>query len=71
MRVTMHDPEQVLLEEIADPQMTRRSVAMTYHFAMRAEGVNWAKVNEAICARWSVSALDWIKRQAHSGRCFQ
>jgi hypothetical protein len=28
------------------------------------------RVNGAIIERWSLHALEWIKTQAHSGRCF-
>ena len=60
-----------LLREIADPAMKRRDVAQSYALAMRSgEVTNWLRVNDAIIARWSLSALVFIKRQAHSGRCF-
>ena len=60
-----------LLQEIADRRMKRRDVAQSYALAMRSsEATDWAKVNEAIIARWSLSALVFIKEQAHTGRCF-
>lgn len=61
------DPQGQLLEEIADPKMTRRQVALTYRLATLEPGaVDWPVVNRAIVARWSVSALDWIKKTAWS-----
>lgn len=66
--------EATLLREIAEPSARRRDVAQTYALALRsgeAPRVDWAAVNRAIVARWSRSALEWIKRQAHSGRCFE
>jgi hypothetical protein len=65
--------EATLLREIAAPECKRLSVAKTYALALRSserDRVNWGKVNRAIIDRWSVSALDWIKTQAHTGKCF-
>ena len=60
-----------LLREIAEPAMKRRDVAQSYALAMRSqETTDYARVNGAIIARWSLSALEYIKQQAHSGRCF-
>ena len=60
-----------LLREIADPAMKRRDVAQSYALAMRSqETTDYARVNAAIIARWSLSALEYIKHLAHSGRCF-
>ena len=71
VRVELAGCEAMLLREIADPDTTRKQVAQTYALAMRSsETVDWAAVNAAIMARWSVSGLEWIKRQAHSGKCF-
>jgi hypothetical protein len=65
VRIELADPEGQLLEEIADPRMKRRDVAMTYRLALRsADRVDWRKVNTAIINRWSESALLWIKRFA-------
>lgn len=62
---TLIDPERVLLEEIADPALKREDIALTYSLAFRSpRQVNWAKVNRAIMKRWSVSALEWIKKRA-------
>lgn len=65
--------EATLLREIADPAMKRLDVAKTYALALRSserDRVDWRKVNEAICKRWSMSALTWIKEKAWSGKCW-
>jgi len=60
----------VLLHEIGHGA-TRRAVAQTYRLAMHSSHpTDWARVNAAIIARWSASALKWIKEQAWSGKCF-
>jgi hypothetical protein len=60
---------ETLLHEI-DSGATRREVAQTYALALRdLPSTNWARVNAAIVARWSVAALAWIKKEAWSGRC--
>ena len=64
-RIELADPQAQLLEDIATPAMKRRDVAMTYRLALRGAGrVDWPAVNRAIIARWSLSGLDWIKREA-------
>ena len=61
----------ILLTEIKDKRCKRRTVAKTYALALRSsESTDWSAVNTAIITRWSVSGLEWIKRQAWSGRCF-
>ncbi len=65
--------EKLLLEEIGSPECKRLDVAKTYCLALRSSersSVDWGKVNRAIIARWSMSALTWIKEQAHNGKCF-
>lgn len=60
-----------LFHQIAEPRATRLDVAKTYAMAVRSpEATDWAAVNKAIIARWSVHALLFIKRLAHSGQCF-
>jgi hypothetical protein len=59
--------EATLLREIADPRLRRLDIAQTYGLALRSSErtrVDWAKVNAAIMARWSRSALEYIKRLA-------
>ena len=61
----------MLIGEIADHSLYHRDIAQTYALAMRSsETVDWATVNRAIVDRWTRSALEWIKYQAHSGKCF-
>lgn len=63
--VHLADPQGQLLEEIADKSVTRRQVALTYRLAFRDQDkVDWLTVNRAIVDRWSMSALDWIKKFA-------
>lgn len=64
VRIELTDPQGQLLGEIADPRMKRRDVAMTYRLALRSDGVDWPAVNAAIIERWSLRALDRIKRFA-------
>jgi hypothetical protein len=66
-RIEFADPEGHLLEEIANPAMKRKDIAMSYRLIVHSQGrerVNWRKVNTAITGRWSVPALEWIKREA-------
>lgn len=73
MRIELADCENVLLNEIAMKEATRKDIAKTYALALRsseAERIDWGKVNRAIIARWSMAALTWIKKQAWSGKCF-
>lgn len=71
--VEMADCENVLLREISAKECKRRDIAQSYALALRsseAKTMDWGKVNRAIVARWSPSALNWIKEQAWSGKCF-
>jgi hypothetical protein len=73
MKYELIDCENVILREIATPEAKRRDIAQTYRLCMESsecDRIDWAKVNGAILERWSRSALEWIKKQAHSGRCF-
>lgn len=64
--------EKTLLDEIADKRFKRLDIAKTYHLALKSgERVNWVVVNHKIIERWSRSGLEWIKKQAHSGKCFE
>lgn len=74
MRIELADCERTLMEEIDNPHLHRKDVAQTYALTLRSserDKVDWKKVNAAIISRWSLSALEWIKRQAHSGKCFE
>ena len=67
MTIEMHDPEGVILREIADPRMTQDDIALTYAFVMRQRGdaADYAKINAAIMCRWKgKSALTRIKERA-------
>ena len=71
MHIELMDCTRVLLDEIGNMRMTRRDVAKTYALALRSsEEPDWAVVNKAIMKRWSRHALEWIKTQAWSGKCF-
>jgi len=66
------DCTNTLLREIAEPQSTRKDIAKTYALALRSTiETDWGAVNKAIIAKWSFSGLNWIKKQAHSGKCFE
>lgn len=72
--IEMVNCENQLIGEIANPNFKRRDVAQTYALALKSserDKINWKRVNMAIIKRWSVSALNWIKQQAHSGRCYK
>ena len=66
--VQMADFENTILREIAAPEMKRDDAALTYAFGLRnaanGEKIDWPKVNAAIIARWSRSALIYIKERA-------
>lgn len=68
----MVDVQGQLMAEIAEPEMKRDDVALTYAFGLRQPGeVDWGKVNEAIISRWSLAALKYIKERAwklHAGK---
>lgn len=70
----MCDCERSLLEEIADLKMRRRDVAKSYALALKSSEstheIDFGKVNQAIIARWSLSGLEWIKKQAWTGAAF-
>ena len=63
-----------LLHEIGHKEAKRLDIAKTYALALRsseASTMDWRAVNEAIIERWSMSALEWIKKLAWSGKCFE
>ena len=69
MYAVLMNAEKVILEEIANPKMTRDSVALTYAFCLRRANigrkpVDFGNINRAIMTRWTPSALDYIKRRA-------
>ena len=65
MKIELMDAEKVILEEIEEKRSTRDSIAFTYAFCI--ETINrfeFGKINRAIIARWSKSALAYIKKEA-------
>lgn len=67
MNVELMFCEETILQEIADKNVTRNSVALTYAFcrdAKKNQNVNFRTINEAIVKRWSLSALEYIKNEA-------
>jgi len=57
--------EKIILDEIANKVFKRNSIALTYALAMMSsEKVDWAKINQAIVERWSLSGLEYIKKRA-------
>jgi hypothetical protein len=66
MRIELADCTQTLLDEIGDTSFGRNDVALTYAMALCSrEATDWKAVNAAIIARWSLSALTYIKERAH------
>lgn len=67
MRFELANCEATILAEISSKVFTREDVAQTYALTLvssERDKVDWKKVNTAIMARWSVSALKWIKERA-------
>lgn len=58
------DPLGQIVRECADPAINRRSVAMTYAFALRQKVVGYGPANRAIIERFGEKGLQWIKRRA-------
>lgn len=54
MKIEMHDPQGVIMREIADPGMKQKDVALTYAFIMRqcGDAADYARINAAIRERW-------------------
>lgn len=64
----MVDPQGTILREIPDTRFKRDDVADTYAWCLRAHDaggvINWARINQEIIARWSLSGLAYIKAEA-------
>lgn len=57
--------EEIIMCEIADETTKRDNVALSYALGIASdEDIDYGKINRAIVARWSFSALDYIKRKA-------
>lgn len=73
MEIELSNAEELILGEIADPNMTRDAVAVTYAFMLwqrQGHDYDWRRVNRAIMERWSLSALEYIKGKAWK-RCHE
>jgi hypothetical protein len=71
MKFELANCTRTLLDEVARKEAKRLDIAKTYGLALRSSyPTDWRAVNEAIINRWSMSALEWIKKQAWSGRAF-
>ena len=55
---------QWIMNEILDPAFTRRDVARTYAILISKGHREFKGINGAIVERWSMSGLQWIKKQA-------
>lgn len=65
MKIELMDVENIILGEIADKDVKRDSIALTYAFCISSsEEIDIGKINRAIAARWSRSAVDYIKGKA-------
>jgi len=67
MSMELADPQGQLFAEIGDPAFKIKDVTLTYAMALcssMAPGLDWPRINSAIMNRWSVNALDRIKRDA-------
>lgn len=59
----------VILQDVGCKQATRKDVALTYAMSIKSEAQgadkpDWPTINRAIIDRWSMSALEWIKKRA-------
>lgn len=65
MNVEMVSMEEMILQAIEDKASKRDSIALRYAFCISSdEVIDYKKINRAIMARWSKSALNYIKRGA-------
>ncbi|HEX2879870.1 MAG TPA: hypothetical protein VHO25_10100 [Polyangiaceae bacterium] len=56
---------QWIMNEIEDRVYTRADVAKTYAILIQKGHTEFLEINRAIIARWSPSALGWIKERAY------
>lgn len=67
MKVELLGEEENILHEIADKNSTRDTIALAYAFCISSgDKIDFEKINIAIEARWSFSALDYIKKKARN-----
>ena len=65
MKVELMFCEKIILQEIADKNFTRDSIAITYAFCIDStENLDFAKINKAIITQRSRNALKYIKKEA-------
>ncbi len=65
MEIRIHDPQGMILGEIADRAFTRDLIVTSYAWCIRQhDQVDFKTVNHAILKRWSPYALEYIKRKA-------
>ena len=70
MKIELMCTTQTLLDGIANQELDKKDIALTYHLALlSSDETDWPKVNKAIIKRWSKSALIDIKALAWDG-CF-
>jgi len=63
--------DEVLLQEIVNPDCKKSNVAKAYALALRSSWpTDFKKVNKAIVDRWGLNGLQYIKEMAWSGKCF-
>ncbi len=62
---------EMVIENEIKQGCTQKQIAQTYALAIRSSWpTDWAAVNAMIVQRWSVKALERIKKMAWSGSCF-
>lgn len=72
MKIELACTTEVLIIEIKDKRFKRKDIAKTYALALKSSWpTDWARVNQAIMERWSISGLEFIKELAWSGKAFE
>lgn len=65
MKVELMSCEEGIIEEIESGDFTRDEITLTYAFYISSnQKPDFGKINRAIVTRWSVSALNYIKKKA-------
>ena len=60
----IHIPASTILDEIANPDMPEKQIAMTYGLMMRQSDTPWAEINKAIIERCGMTGLLRVKKSA-------
>jgi hypothetical protein len=60
--IRMVDAEATIMQEIADPNISLKSIGLTYGFLIKEPKTNWLKVNGAIMERFGEAGLIKIKK---------